>query len=399
MEFKEIVLTLLRSVSYGTQEQAINSPRFWPAPEKVLYVSDPKLYDDCMEYIYQLDDKISSRFSRKKIHKHVESKLPILKKSGEDSIPTFDVFFNDFLSKKPSKLTIRSPISGIRLENEIREFYLCGYKFGYMKDLLIPMSSEDGMFISVDIENVYDDDIAIFKAEAAFIDFIRLIVFISGKLDKSIYISLGLPLSPNISHEKMYVSTSSYQVTDANDVLFSGNFANRYVTKVPVNDGFFSNNESFKKLWSLLEKKNNNKKMNDLESRLLNSALALGESSFTKDKRNSIIYTCMSVEIMFSFDEVGFFQRSIGEKLSDIFVFIVATDKATRIEFAKIFKRVYRMRSAIVHGGDKELTDENLLINYLMRGAITELLNKEKFQKTNNISQVYEMLRDAQVSY
>ena len=166
-----------------------------------------------------------------------------------------------------------------------------------------------------------------------------------------------------------------------------------------MNNPFFSKNKDFDKFWGLLTKKINGIKVTDIESRVLNSALALGESAFTKDKKNSVIYTCMSVELMFSFDEVGFYQRSIGEKLSDVFTFIVGKDKETRRETAKLFKNVYRMRSAIVHGGDKELNDDNLSINFLMRGAISHIMNDEKFKEVKNVGQIYEMLRDAQNSY
>lgn len=325
--------------------------------------------------------------------------MPRLKSTDGSQVVEFEDFYKEFLAVEPKSVTVKSPISGIRLDNGLREFSLGNYKFGYMSDLTIPMSNESGMFVSVTIGEVYDANIAIQKAEAAFLDFVRLVVFISGKLDKSIYISLGLPLSPDMSPERMYVSTSSYQVTDSEGSLLSGNISNKLVEKIPVNNPFFSENKDFHKLWELISKKINSQKLTDMESRLLNSALALGESVFTKDKRNSVIYTCMSLELMFSFDEVGFYQRSIGEKLSDIFTFVVATDKETRRETAKLFKKVYRMRSAIVHGGDKELTDENLLINYLMRGAIGDMMNNDKYHDIKNISQVYEMLRDAQNSY
>lgn len=152
-------------------------------------------------------------------------------------------------------------------------------------------------------------------------------------------------------------------------------------------------------MWDFYEAKHNGKKLKDIESRLLNSALALGESAMTPDTKNSIIYTCISLEILFSYDEASLFQRSIGEKLSDIFSFVVAKDIDSRLLVSKHLKKVYGMRSAIVHGGNKELSNENLPINFLMRGAINDLLNNEKFKHINTISQIYELLKIAQNSY
>lgn len=57
------------------------------------------------------------------------------------------------------------------------------------------------------------------------------------------------------------------------------------------------------------------------------------------------------------------------------------------------------MRSAIVHGGNKELTDENLAINFLMRAALSEILNNEKFSRLKNIGDLNKMLKEAQNSY
>lgn len=399
MKFNEIIIKLLSVVVNGSREEALRSSKNWFNHQRSLYVTDAETFNSSLEKLYEFDSKISSRFSRKTVFDHISKQVPWLKSNDNSQAIEAEEFYKEFLAVESKSVTVKSPISGIRLDNGVREFSLGDYKFGFMGDLTIPMSNESGMFISVTLENIYDTSIAIYKAETAFLDFVRLVVFISGKLDNSIFISLGLPLSPSMNHERMYVSTSSYQVSDSDGNLLSGNISNKLVEKIPVNNPFFSENKDFHNLWGLLSNKINNRKMTDMESRLLNSALALGESAVTKDKKNSVIYTCMSLELMFSFDEVGFYQRSIGEKLSDIFTFVVATDKEARRETSKLFKKVYRMRSAIVHGGDKELTDENLLVNLLMRGAIGDMMNNEKYHNIKNISQVYEMLRDAQNSY
>lgn len=64
-----------------------------------------------------------------------------------------------------------------------------------------------------------------------------------------------------------------------------------------------------------------------MESRLLNASIAIGESALSRNTKNSIIYTSMALEILFSYDECLLFQKSIGDKLSDTFAFIVGTDK------------------------------------------------------------------------
>lgn len=398
MNFSEHISKLLSSIAYGSSDKALNSVRSWINQDTILYVSNAELYHECLEKIYEFNEVISSRFSRKTVFELINNHIPKLKASEAKTMESKELF-ETLLSIKPRNLTITSPISGIRLDRGTRVFSIPPYRFGYLSELEFPIANEDGIFIGVEIKDVYDKEIAISKADNAFFDFARLIVFMSGKLDRSILISTGLPLMPSYSHERMYVKTSSYRISDEQGGLDSSSISNKHVEKIPVNNDFFCNNKEFNKLWELNNRRINGPRLNDIESRIINSALALGESALTADKKNSIIYTCMSLEIMFSHDERELFQRSIGEKLSDLFTFIVAKDKESRLKMSKVVKKVYAMRSAIVHGGNKELTDENLVINFLMRAALSEMLNNEKFGSLKNIGDLNQMLKEAQNSY
>lgn len=136
-----------------------------------------------------------------------------------------------------------------------------------------------------------------------------------------------------------------------------------------------------------------------MKERLLNSALALGQSMNDRDIKNSIIYTCISLEILFSFDESSLFQKSISDKLADILVFIVATDTQSRINTSSFIKKFYGLRSALVHGGNKKTNNDYIAINTLLRSAINELLNNKKYQNIENIDRLYSMVKEAQYSY
>ncbi|MBW5405839.1 HEPN domain-containing protein [Morganella morganii] len=132
---------------------------------------------------------------------------------------------------------------------------------------------------------------------------------------------------------------------------------------------------------------------------MLNAAIYPGESSLTAGSKNSIIYTCISLEILFSYDEGSLFQKSTGEKLADVFVFVVDKDLKSRLETEKLVKKVYSLRSAIVHGRTKNLSQDNLIINVLMRAAIAEILAGERFLKINTISELYSKLKEDQNGY
>ncbi len=55
--------------------------------------------------------------------------------------------------------------------------------------------------------------------------------------------------------------------------------------------------------------------------------------------KNSIIYTCIALEILFSFDDGSLFQKSIGDRLVDTFVFIVAKDRQSRLDTSERIKK------------------------------------------------------------
>lgn len=284
MNFSEHISQLLSSTEYGSRDKAFNSVKSWISQDATLYVSNAELYNECLEEIYEFNEIISSKFSRKTVFELIDTKIPKLKAAEEKKVAP-EEFFETLLSVESRNLTITSPISGIRLDGDAKEFSISPYKFGCLNDLEFPIANEIGLYISVEIKGVYDKNIAISKAENAFLDFARLIVFMSGKLDHSILVSTGLPLMPSYSHELMYVKTSSYQVADEQGALDFNSISNKSITKIPVNNEFFCNNEAFNKLWGLNNRRINGPRLNDIDSRIINSAIALGESALTADKK------------------------------------------------------------------------------------------------------------------
>jgi len=136
-----------------------------------------------------------------------------------------------------------------------------------------------------------------------------------------------------------------------------------------------------------------------MEKRLLNASMAIGESSLSRNTKNSIIYTSMALEILFSLNENSLFQPSIADKLSDTFAFFIGTDKETRLSASKAIKSFYSIRSALVHGGNPKVNNDYIIINSYLRAIIKELLNNEKYVDIKTISDLYTMVKEAQYSY
>lgn len=377
--------------------------KYWFSDENMPFVSKEKIaeFNQILEAIYGFKEKVYSRFTRQKVYKAIEISL-VNKKKKEELFTINDEqgFFSEFENREPYNRYMIAPISGIRLDSNDK-IKISIFEIGRTNQLKSILSNDnDGYYISVKIENFYDELIAIEEAKNKFSDFIRLIIFISGKNDKKILIKTGLPSYPSMTHEQMYVETNSYQILETMEDTFpSSTINNTYLEKVPVDNEFFYKNEDFKKIWEIYENKHSNKKISSMESRLLNASIAIGESALSRNTKNSIIYTSMALEILFSYDEGSLFQKSIGDKLSDTFAFIVGTDKDSRLKASKAVKEFYRLRSALVHGGDTKTNNDYIVFNIFLRSIINELLNNKKYENIKKIEDLYNMVKEAQYSY
>lgn len=369
--------------------------------DKWLYITQEKIdaYNTGLELVYNSDEKIQDRFSRETIYKHINDEV-FRKRNNNNNFTKADkeIFFKIFLDQKPKECKVMAPISGIRLDTEDL-ISISVFEIGKADSLDLPLNyKQSDYYITVKLKNVYDDKLAIKIAEEKFSDFIRLITFISGKEDKSIYMKVGLPVYADMGQQKMYVDTSSYRIIENDDSLFGAiSINNKIVEKLPLDNPHFKDNINFRKLWDIYDQPDTrNNKMN---KRLLNASIAIGESALSKNTVNSIIYTSMAFEMLFSLDERSLFQASIADKLASHLAFIVCTDRDSRLSTIKDVKKFYGLRSALVHGSNPTVNSDYIMFNILLRTAISELLNNSKYENMKNIENLYEMLKEAQNSY
>ncbi|NHX33738.1 hypothetical protein HA388_27455, partial [Escherichia coli] len=81
-------------------------------------------------------------------------------------------FFDDLLNVKPKKMKVSSPILGVKIESNISTVNIGPFEISSGKDVSEVFFDKNLMYISIEIEQVYDIDIAILKANDAFEDFI-----------------------------------------------------------------------------------------------------------------------------------------------------------------------------------------------------------------------------------
>jgi hypothetical protein len=232
------------------------------------------------------------------------------------------------------------------------------------------------------------------KAISAFNDFVRMIHFLIGRFDKKHVIKIGLPLLPSTG-DLVYINTQSIAILEENGSEQGASIDNKYSEKIPLDDKFFQEPLDFKNIWQIQKKVLLNEKNNSvtkLEKRLLNCALALGESALSEDVRNSIIYSCVALETLFSFDEGSLFKPGIGEQIAEALTFVVALPESRLDTFKKV-KKIYSLRSALVHGAEGDLNNDYIWLNILIRTAIKKFLTDKKYATFKSIDDFYLLIR------
>lgn len=400
MKLEEILNNTLMLIETITDKNNITKyPYYWLNGEQyiVLPKENHNQFEMNLEQIYKLEIKLLEKFSLQKVYKHLQDVIVNAKINGiVFTDKNSSEIFNKLEEIEPYDSYVIAPISGIRLDKE-EKINISIFEIGKQSLLKSILSNEqDGYYIAVKIENIFDNVLAIEEAKDMFLDFIRLVVFFTGKNDKKVIMKIGLPGFKSLTHEQMYVESSSFMVAESIDCVFPQNSTtkNILVDKIPLDNDFFCNNENFEKLWNLY-----GKKRSKFEDRLLNASIALGESALNKDKKNSIIYTSMAFEILFSYDDGSLFQKSIGDKIADVFAYLIGDSAEHRMEVTKEVKKFYSLRSALVHGGKRKVDDSYIPFNIFLRAAINELLNKEEYQHINKIDDLYLMVKKAQYSY
>lgn len=68
-------------------------------------------------------------------------------------------------------------------------------------------------------------------------------------------------------------------------------------------------------------------------------------------------------------------------------------------EIYKIIKKLYGMRSALVHGDQKTIVKNDAVqLGTLVRAAIAKLLNDERFKNIENIGELWELIKNIKVN-
>lgn len=327
------------------------------------------------------------------------------------TIDNSNKFIQEFLSLEIKTTQVITNIIGIELKNNQKPFQMGYFEVGYNRDIINKIKQNGGqvdnflqkenqLYFKANIHHLdlrdkhHNKKISLYT-----LDFIRLLLFISGSFNYDFKIKTGSIFYNEIGN---LLITDFYQQSyfNADWQKIGGSEGKQASAKLPISALIsLEDYEQFKILWDLYQQKSENLKLTDIQDRILSASLAIGESIRSEEDKNALIYTCIALESLFSFDEGQLFQRSIGDKIADCLAFIVGNDKEGRKGIIKHTKEIYRARCALVHGSQSSKPIDLYWINDFIRTAIIELLRNTKYKDIKTIDQLYNMVKDAQLSY
>jgi len=149
---------------------------------------------------------------------------------------------------------------------------------------------------------------------------------------------------------------------------------------------FFNNHNRFFKLFS--------KRDNQLKEKLYKSILWLGKSLQTENISDSFLQVTIALECILARNEKGYFiSPGIAYTLSEVLAFLVTDNREARIKIFMELKKLYGLRSSIVHSGKSNITFQqyNDFFQIVKIGiySIIDLMEEHKF---NNINDVYDYI-------
>ena len=159
---------------------------------------------------------------------------------------------------------------------------------------------------------------------------------------------------------------------------------------IPLNDPYFSKPEvPFPRLFGLISSENT-----ELERHVLRCAEWTGQAMGDQNGASAFVKGTIALEVLFSANEKGVITPSIMAQIAESCAFLLGNSKWQPWEVEKEMKRLYGIRSAVVHSGKNSVAEKDLnALLQICRSVVIILLSNQDFAETTSISQLADYFR------
>jgi hypothetical protein len=159
---------------------------------------------------------------------------------------------------------------------------------------------------------------------------------------------------------------------------------------IPIADPIFSNPAPpFAKLFGLIRKQSNK-----FQVHVLRCAEWTAEAIGDANAASAFVKAAIALEVLFSITEKGVITPSIMAQIAESCAFILGDSPTSSAKVEHEVKRLYGVRSAIVHSGKDsvETQDLNALIQ-TCRDVVLVLLSRKEFENIDSMTMLAEQLK------
>lgn len=216
-------------------------------------------------------------------------------------------------------------------------------------------------------------------AEKKFFAFENVANFITGGFHKTHKISL---------FNSWFFSQFEHLVFANNQILGGGKTLHMF-TPVKIDNPYFSNKkDGYGEVWNLITSKRS-----DLQDKILESIEWSGKASVETDDNKALLLYMIAIEAILNYAHNSSLHVPITLSLADSVAFLLGKNKQSRIQYANYISKLYSIRSGIVHGSVRQISELDLHIAFsLCHQIIKKIVCEEPYKSFTSKKQLSEYL-------
>ncbi|WP_204126915.1 HEPN domain-containing protein [Pseudomonas ogarae] len=327
-----------------------------------------------------LDGSVGKKISRNFLEKRVARMIYMKLKEESKFTKAEAVSFKDELSALPVyPMRVIREVHGARMSPNSDPIKLGRFTFYDWKRHFEVIKSETGLRIYEDLVEetshsvvvgctieCHDSIKGLELAEQEFVRLEHLVIFMIGRRDSGYEFGI-------VNYNGLKQFRTYYSIGEESGLNSSSEGAFQTLS---LDDDFFSSPSKARLRLIHLDEA----KANGLELKILKSVEWLSQALIEKNPASAFIKASTALEVLFAINEKGVISSSLMAKFSESCAQILGESIDDCVFIEKEIKKLYGVRSAVVHSGKSEVSSADLhKIIFYVRQVILRILEKEPF--------------------
>ena len=390
----------LAEVDYYFRKQDIDYRTYTIGENTINFLNENRYkYLNAISKAFSLDSEIERSYT---IKEYEDSFLnffsELIIKKTEATEQCVEVFYNQLKSQGTQTFSVFREIYGITFKTSTDPVSLGNYTiyhFQSHKHIIEAKSSVKPKDKTFDFSPKY---LIEWKADAKhYTKAIEIADSYFEKFELILHYIIGLPIS------KYEVKIFNYQgLNNRNAIVFSdGGLATSSTShgafeELPIDNPSFTNEDlGYRFIWQMVDTNS----LNQFQKRILLAIEWIGQSIREPLPQSAFLKAAIALEIIFTDNEKTIINASILSQISEGTALILGKSVEERLEIETEFKKLYELRSAIVHSGNKDISrSDHLKILKVSRSVLTKLLTDKTLMSIDSVKNLYKLLKQIKYS-